>query len=212
MRPELRADAESARVELLSGALRGPRLLERLQALPVVDRDPWVDVLLGIVETPDDCALPRGGVPYWPCGVEEILALVHEVPLTPEAELVDLGSGLGRVVMLAHLLSGARACGIEIQPPLVESAIACSAELGLEGVSFVRANAAEAELDGSIFFLYAPFNGELLTQVLARVEAVARRRPIVVCAVALDLRTVPWLQVRKSTDAITVYDSRAPVM
>jgi len=32
---------------------------------------------------------------------------------------VDLGAGVGRVVMLAHLLTGARAHGIEVQKELV---------------------------------------------------------------------------------------------
>ncbi len=207
MNPSHRQRARTARDELASGALRGSALIELIRAIPFYDRDVWVDALLGFEEPPPDIAdLPRGAVPYLPCGVDEILAL----PLRPDDELVDLGSGVGRVVILAHLISGARASGIEIQGPLVQIARERGRALGLPGVSFVHADAAETALEGSVFFLYAPFNGELLTRVLLRVEEVARRRPIVVCTVGLELPDVPWLQRRAaSTDVVNVYDAVA---
>ncbi|HVE84004.1 MAG TPA: class I SAM-dependent methyltransferase [Myxococcales bacterium] len=213
MDESLRRDAWRARAELRSGALRGPALVERLLCVPSRDRDVWADELLDLPEPPpeDVSALPPGAVPYLPAGVEEILTMVREAPLRPDDQLVDLGSGLGRVVMLAHLLSGARALGVEIQKPLVQYAAACSGNLGLGGLSFVHADAAETELDGSVFFLYSPFNGETLARVMRRLEAVARRRPIVLCAVDLELPSERWLQRRgTSTPSLTLYDSRAP--
>ena len=212
MDDSLRLRARTARAEIVSGALRGAALLELLLSIPAFDRDVWTDELLGIEEPPPDVPdLPRGSVPYLPCGVEEILAMVREVPVRPEDDLVDLGSGLGRGVILAHLLSGARASGVEIQEPLVRSARARCAALGLASVSFVLADASDAALDGSIFFLYAPFNGEMLRRVLRRLEDVARRRPIVVCAVGLEFHDVPWLLPRKTSSvALTLYDSHVP--
>jgi SAM-dependent methyltransferase len=206
----LRLRARTARAGIESGALRGAALLELLLSIPLFERDAWIDELLGFEEPPPDIPdLPRGSVPYLPSSVEEILAMVREAPVEPDDELVDLGSGLGRVVILAHLLSGARARGVEIQEPLVRSARARCAELALAAVSFVHADAAEAELDGSIFFLYAPFNGETLARVLRRLEEVARRRPIVLCAAGLELHDVPWLSPRKtSCVSLTLYDSR----
>jgi SAM-dependent methyltransferase len=170
----------------------------------------WVDDLLGIEDpsSPDVPDLPRGSVPYLPCGVEEIVAMVEGVPLTPGDQLVDLGSGLGRVVILAHLLSGARGVGVEIQEPLVRSARARCAELALTEVSFAHADAADVELDGSVFFLYAPFNGAMLGRVVRRLEDVARRRPIVVCAVGFELHDLPWLVPRTtSCVSLTLYDA-----
>jgi len=206
----LRIRARAARAEIESGVLRGAALLELLLAMPLDERDVWLDLVLGIEELPSDVPdLPRGSVPYLPCGVEEILATVHEVPVRPDDELVDLGSGLGRVVILAHLLSGARASGVEIQEHLVRSARARCEDLALADVSFVHANAVDVELDGSIFFLYAPFNGEMLRSVLRRIEEVARRKSIVVCAVGMELNDVSWLLPRKTSClALTLYDSR----
>jgi SAM-dependent methyltransferase len=209
---ELRLDASRARAEVEAGALRGAALCERLLAVPFDERDAWIDEVLGFERPPADIPdLPQGSVPYLPCGVNEILALVRDVPVRPEDEFVDLGSGLGRVVILVHLLSGARARGVEIQEPLVRSARARSAGLGLAGVSFVHANAADTELDGAVFFFYAPFNGQMLADVLRRVEHVARRRPIVVCAVGLEFRGVPWLKPRQSANvSLALYDSHVP--
>jgi len=206
----LRIRARTARSEIKSGALRGTALLELIRAVPWLDRDVWVDELLGIEDPPPDIPdLPRGAVPYLPCGADEIVAMVLEAPVRPDDTLVDLGSGLGRAVILAHLLSGARAWGLEIQEPLVLRARARAAELGLAAVSFVHGDATETELDGSIFFLYSPCNGEMLTRLIRRLEQIARRRPIIVCAVGVEFHDAPWL-VRRTTSnvSLTLYDSR----
>jgi hypothetical protein len=207
--PSLRLQANKARVEIADGALRGKPLLELLLSVPPGDRDVWTDELLGIRPPPPDAPdLPRGSVPYLPCGVEEILAVVRDAPVHPGDELVDLGSGLGRVAVLVHLLSGARTCGIEIQEHLVRDARARCDALALPDVSFVHADASKVELDGSVFFLYAPFNGAMFTSVLSRLEEVAHRRSIVVCAVGVELGGLPWLSPRASaTPSVSLYDS-----
>jgi SAM-dependent methyltransferase len=197
----LRLRAHAARADVVSGALRGAALVELLQAVPVLDRDIWVDQLLGIDPPPPDIAdLPRGAVPYLPCGVDEIVAMVRDVPVGPGDELVDIGAGLGRAAILAHLLSGARTSGIEIQAPLVHLARERCAALGLTGVSFVHGDAADTPLAGSVFLLYAPCNGDLLARVVRRLEDAARRRPITVAAVGLEL-DAPWLVPRPSSMA-----------
>lgn len=190
--------------------LRGAALALELERTPPRERDAFVDDLLGIEPPPADAPLPRGAVPYLPCSADAVLAMVRLAPLAADHAFVDLGSGLGRVVMLAHLLTGARAVGVEIQEHLVHASRERAAALGLADVSFVHANAADVELDGSVFFLYAPFNGELLQRVLARVERAAHRRAIVVCAVDVELE-VPWLVRRaSSTLALAMYDSVRP--
>jgi hypothetical protein len=194
----------------MTGASSLPRrdeLLRELMAIPAVERDSWVDSLLGLPEAPpDESGLPAGAVPYLPCGVDEILTVIRDAPVTTRDEFVDLGSGLGRVLMLAHLITGARCHGIELQQTLVRIARERCAALGLDAVTFAHGSAADLELEGSVFFLYAPFNGELQRRVVARLEAVAQRHRIVVCTVDLELR-VPWLQARRGSSlAVTIYD------
>jgi hypothetical protein len=51
----------------------------------------------------------------------------------------------------------------------------------------------------------------MLARVLRRLEDVARKRPIVLCAVDLEFRGVPWLRPRKTSSvALTLYASCAP--
>lgn len=205
MDDSLRHRARVARGGIQSGALRGQALKEALLSVPFTERDAWVDELLAIEEVPSDMpGLPRESVPYLPCGVEEILAL----PVQPDDVFVDLGSGLGRVVILVHLLTGIRTHGIELQDHLVQGAQERCRELGLDRVTFTHADAGTCELDGSIFFLYAPFTGETLKRALQRIEVLARRRPVVLCTVGLELHDVPWLQARKSgCVSLAIYDS-----
>jgi SAM-dependent methyltransferase len=184
-------------------------LRERLLAIPPQERDAFVDDLLGLDEIPDDgVELPRGGVPYLPSGFAEILAMVDEVPLGAGDHLVDVGAGVGRVVLLAHLLTGARATGVEVQARLVAIARERAAALGLANVSFLHNDAGEVTMEGSVFYLYAPCNGELLARVLARLEDVARRHPIVVATVDLDLGAIPWLRARPTgRSSLRIFDS-----
>jgi hypothetical protein len=112
------------------------------------------------------------------------------------------------VVMLAHLLSGARGRGIEIQAGLVDRARAGCAALGLSAISFGHGNAADVELDGSVFFLYSPFGGDTLARVVHHLEGVAQRRPIVVAAVGFELPAATWLIARATPcRALTLYES-----
>ncbi len=201
--------AREARARIRSGELRGDALRELLLALPPRDRDVFADVMLALEEAPaEDVDLPRGSVAYLPAGVDAILAVAELVPLRPGDAFVDLGSGLGRVVLLAHLLSGASARGIEIQPHLARAARGAAAHLGLPDVTFAHANAADTSLEGDVFFLYAPFNGPMLQDVLRRLEDVARRHAVVVVTLDLGLDAIPWLSRRTTSAApLVVYDA-----
>ena len=196
------------RARVIAGELRGAALMAVLCSVSPGDRDAWTDELLGIPAPPPDAALPTGAVPYLPCGVDEILAILRDVPLEARDVFVDLGAGLGRVAMLVHLLSGCRTRGIEIQPHLVEQARATCKSLGLD-VELELGNVVDCDLDGSVFFLYAPFNGALLARVLDKLRQLVLRRAFVVCAVDLEL-DVDWLVARPSSHrSVALYETAA---
>jgi hypothetical protein len=95
-----------------------------------------------------------------------------------------------------HLLTGAPALGIEIQPELVAAGRALTERLHLGAVTFTCGDAARFAAvlaEGSVFFLYCPFGGERLRQVLSALETAARARVIRVGCLDLSLRAVPWL-------------------
>ncbi len=160
------------------------------------DRDVWVDRELALDDLPADGPdLPRGCVPYLPCPVDALLAIVDEAAIGVDDVVVDLGSGLGRALAVLHLLTGADTIGIEIQPALDRAARELAARVSPritsirgDAVTEIRALAA-----ASVFFLYCPFSGERLRRVLDELEVIARVHPIRVCCVDLPLPSVPWL-------------------
>jgi predicted RNA methylase len=194
----LHAGSAEATRRLIEQGLHDPQTFRAaLLEVPPALRDQWVDAVLGLGELPDDGPeLPRGCVPYLPCAVEVLLRIVDEAPIRASDVLVDVGSGLGRAAMLVHLLTGAGAIGLEVQPALARAARALAARLGLARVSYVDGDATMLTgfmTIGSVFLLYCPFGGERLAKVLADLEAIARTRTLRICAVDLPLPPCPWL-------------------
>lgn len=176
------------------------------------ERDAWLDLVWGVDALPEDEPLPRGCVPYLPCPVATVLEALDAAGVTTDDVFVDVGAGLGRVVALVHLATGARCIGLELQAPLVQAARAHAASLGLDGVRFDPGDAAElvaCNPAGTVFFLYCPFGGARLEQVLDDLERIARTHPIRVCTVGMPALQRPWL-VTTATPSVdlAVYRSR----
>jgi SAM-dependent methyltransferase len=149
------AEGFDARDELLAGVLDLP--------VPDAPRTPWAADM----------------VAYQPTPVRHGLDLLRRSALTEGDVLVDLGSGLGQVPLLAALCSPARAVGIEIESGYVATAQAAASTLGLSRATFVCADLRQADLSqGSVFYLYTPLRGALLEALLARLRDEARRRPL----------------------------------
>lgn len=146
-----------------------------------------LDTLLGgLLETDALPATPQALDPdmvfYQPTPARIILKLIDLVPVTAKDTFYDIGSGLGQVPILVHLLTGAKTRGVEIEAAYARYADACLTSLNLSAVEFLNADARHVDYaDGSIFYLYTPFGGEILRHVLAKLEAVAAQRPISVC-------------------------------
>ncbi|HXN30460.1 MAG TPA: class I SAM-dependent methyltransferase [Polyangiaceae bacterium] len=191
----------------------GSDLLAWLASLPPSGRDAAIEEHFGIAPSVPP-ATPPGEhlIGYHPSGVAAIVHALMAVPVSADDVFVDLGSGLGKVVLLAALLTGATARGIELQPALVERARESATRLGVNA-RFHVGDVREADLDdGTVFFLYAPFTGPVLAAAMDRLRAVAERRAIVVCALGIDLdRSAPWL-VRRAIHSfwLAIYDSRVP--
>lgn len=108
-----------------------------------------------------------------------IFELVEKAHLTGDDVFYDVGSGLGQVPILVNLLSGATAKGIEFEPAYCDYARVCAADLNLSCVKFINADAREVNYsDGTVFFMYTPFEGRLLQEVLEKLRQESRRRMI----------------------------------
>jgi hypothetical protein len=201
------------RASIAQGGLRGADLIEYLAGIEPRRRDLAAEQLLGISVGPlEQTSLADELITYVPSGVAPIVQAVLDASLGPEDVFIDLGSGLGKAVMLAHLLSGARARGVEVQPALAAHADECASRLGLREVTFSVDDARDAELsNGTVFFLYLPFTGSVLARVLERLREVAAQRTILVCALGMELRGCTWLFERESSSFwLSIYESRVP--
>jgi hypothetical protein len=151
-------------------------------------------------------------VQYEATPVQAILAMIDEAQIGPEDVFYDLGAGLGHVAILVHLLTGARTCGVEVEPAFCAYARASAARLGLSGVTFITADARRADYgEGNVFFLFTPFRGSILRGVLGRLQEQAALYSIRVCTYGTcthEVARVPWLQVQRAN---MVHDFRLAV-
>ena len=137
-----------------------------------------------------------------------VLELVEEAKIVKDDVFYDLGSGLGQVPILIRLLIGAKTKGIEFEPAYCDYAQQCVKRLNLSHVEFMNRDARDADYsDGTIFFMYTPFTGELLQEVLGKLEGESRKRSIKICTYGPctpHVSNQSWLrridQVKQNTD------------
>ena len=218
---------QSVRSDIVRGGQPGA-LLQWLQdsatqnesksPLPGLDFDCRDEMVSGVLQLrePSEPNLQRSPemVPYQPTPVRHILHLIAATALAEDDVFVDLGSGLGHVPLLVSMVTGAQSLGIEVQAAYVASARECAQSLHLSRVRFIPQDAREADLSsGSVFYLYSPFNGSILTNVLSALRMESTHRSIKVCSLGPCVRRVAnetWLKARAVHDAgrITVFDSQ----
>lgn len=176
------------------------------------------ELISGILELREpsepDLQLSPEMVAYQPTPVRHILHLITASVLSDEDVFVDLGSGLGHVPLLVSMLAGVQSLGIEFQPAYVACAQECAESLQLRRVRFLLENVRTADLSsGTVFYLYSPFTGSILTDVLTRLRTESTRRSIKICSLGpctLRIMTERWLKTCASpdTERITVFESR----
>jgi hypothetical protein len=111
-----------------------------------------------------------------------VFELVGKSHFRREDVFFDLGSGLGQVAILVNLLAGITAKGVEFEPAFCDYARDCATELNLSNVTFINIDARKADYsEGTIFFMFTPFKGEILQEVLEilRKESLLRKIKII---------------------------------
>jgi hypothetical protein len=112
-----------------------------------------------------------------PAGI--ILALIERAEFKPTDVFFDLGSGLGQVSILVNLLGSVISNGVEIEPAYYNYAKSSVDALHLSDVEFTLADARNADYSsGTIFFMYTPFEGKMLLEVLENLQGEAKKRGI----------------------------------
>lgn len=212
------------RSEIQSG--RGPAALDRwlkasedqdAEIKPGLSYDWRDDFVAGILrlQEPDSPPTHPGGemVFYQPTPARHIFEMLRLLNLSPQDVLVDLGSGLGHVPLLSSMATPAQCIGIELEPAYIACAQKAAAQLGLIDVQFVEGDVRWADLShATVFYLYTPFTGTLLREVLDRLRDEARRRTIRIAAFGPCVEALAaedWLTAQKppQPDRIAVFRS-----
>lgn len=115
---------------------------------------------------------------YEPTPPGDIERLLDALPLAPErTTFVDLGAGMGRVVLAAAARPYRQIVGVEVSAALhavaQENRAAYRGELRCRDIRLVRADAASFTLPrGDLaLYLYNPFRAEVLGPIVARLAA-----------------------------------------
>ncbi|GLR00052.1 hypothetical protein [Dyella mobilis] len=177
-----------------------------------------LDVLLSGVlpfEAPTGsiAALAPDMVFYQPTPARHIVDAIERLSLNENDVLVDLGSGLGHVPLLAAICSRARCVGIEVEPVYVACAQRCAQALQLSNASFLQQNVCAGDFsEGTVFYLYTPFTGDTLREALDRLAQEAAKRSIRLCTlgpVTSVIAREPWLISADDlrTDRVAVFAS-----
>jgi Histone methylation protein DOT1 len=162
-------------------------------------RDELISGILQIRE-PNETQMHREPemVFYQPTPIRHILHLIKASSLSKSDIFVDLGSGLGHVALLASILTGAQSLGIEVEAAYAASAQECAQSLHLSHVRFIHQDARAADLSsGTVFYLYSPFTGSILADVLEKLRKESTHRPIKICTLgpcACTIAQESWLQ------------------
>lgn len=158
--------------------------------------------------------LRPGMVFYQPTPARHLFALLRRLDLRESDVLIDLGSGLGHLPLLAAILTPATCLGVELEPAYVASARLSAEALALERVRFIADDARAADLStGTVFYLYSPFTGAMLADMLAVLARHARALPLRVVTLGPcthRVANVTWLRTDEAvrSDVPVLFHSR----
>jgi predicted RNA methylase len=108
-----------------------------------------------------------------------VFELVEKSRFTKEDVFFDLGAGLGQTAILVHLLTGIKVRGVEFEPAFCDYAWNGANSLHLPNVAFINMDARNADYsEGTIFFMFTPFGGEILREVLEILKKESVKRKI----------------------------------
>ena len=200
IREEIQRGADSNK--LLQWTVKSGKVGDAIRLAPGESYDYLDELVSGVLRfvKPDAriVQLPPEMVPYQPTPARHIFDLIARTQLTERDLLIDLGSGLGHVPLLASICTSGRSVGIEVEGAYVNCARQSAYDLNLSNVTFIQQDAREVDLSsGTVFYLYTPFLGTILRAVLDLLRQEAVSREIRVCTFGPCTPTVGeerWLE------------------
>ncbi|HEY0093250.1 MAG TPA: class I SAM-dependent methyltransferase [Archangium sp.] len=184
------AGADVAR-ELRTGALAPAHFRERWEGLGFTEAegrastaaDDWLEGLLRISRITTGLNRPPFGQVNLASRAQRISDFLSITRPGQHDTIYDLGCGNGKFAITVAASSSARVKGVEYGQDYVESARRNGERFALPNLEFIHSDVRDVDLsDGTAFYLFFPFWGEVAHAVARMLGAVARARNITVYA------------------------------
>lgn len=161
--------------------------------------DAFVDGMLGLPRVAETGIAPGDElIHYEPAPASVVLDLVDHGGLGAGDVVCDVGSGIGRIPLLLHLLTGTKTMGLELDSGLAAIGERAARGLELGGVELRTGDARTADFAGAdVFVLVTPFKGRVLEDVLGRLRASCAPAPLRLVSFGPGtpwIARVPWLE------------------
>jgi hypothetical protein len=173
-----RAEFAPLQERLERGEYAPEHFFAELQSRPRYSWDAFVERLFDISEVPrrestKQAEMIKYQATPWEA-IERLLPL-----LGADDVLYDLGSGLGKVTLLAGWLTAARARGIEYDPAYALRAKTVAERFRFPRVEMIEGDVRSQDLSpGNVFYFYYPFEGSIMREVLDRLAALAATKRV----------------------------------
>ncbi len=176
--------AATQRQKLNENRFETPHFKSTLQQLIAHDKfhdtthaDHFLDTFLQLPSVGRLELSDRESQPYIPLPARNIIDLIDSVGISANDTFLDLGSGLGRVLLTVHLLTNASCIGLELNPTLVDLASESTKRLGIQNVTTLMQDISDADYrDATVVFAYAPCFGRAWRQCTDSLTRAARHR------------------------------------
>ena len=198
--PALRRDMRAGRPigKRLRRALESRCTFEDERTLRLGPADQFFDELIGLHDKP---AVPtqfsEDAIGYVEASVEAVLRMLDAIELEEHDLFCDVGSGLGRIPILVHLLTGLPTLGVEIDRELCAKGQALLSSNEIAKVDLRAASALDADLsEVTVFSFNLPFDDATLATFLNRIRPHPGAGAIRIYPYAWHLAfwDVPWLR------------------
>jgi 23S rRNA (uracil1939-C5)-methyltransferase len=138
--------------------------------------------------------------------IEDFLMTMHP----REGDVVyDLGSGSGKFAVTVAASTRAQVRGVELGASYVEAARRAAASLGCTRVEFICLDARKVDVsDGTHFYLFHPFWGEVARDLAARLGALARMKRIDIYAAGPEFGFGQYFLEQVQANALTLVERR----
>lgn len=129
-----------------------------------------------------------------------VLNILDQYNFNGNDVLYDLGSGLGHVLMLFGIMLDIKLYGVEIEKDYCNLSRRAFNNLGLKKINIINQAAEEIDFsNGSIFFMFTPFIGNIFAIVFEKLYALSKMKQLTIFSYGSNTKKIAnlkWLKIK----------------